>query len=368
MRGARWALTLTIVCFTLAGCGSSAPGTSPETDASGTLGQNLLVEASGSLAYKHPGWRDYSPLTFGMSLVRGDLLQVPSDGEGLLVCADLSLVPLEPGYLGGVPCSEENQILKRGDSLVLAPQRGASASDSIPVLLQPRHTLVREPNPLIRWTPTPSAGEYTIRVWGGDLDWRVQTTSTELRYPPEAPELVPGTTYRVTITDDSGRSSDDEATALDLGFVLLPPDEVSDIDTLERQAEALGLAPEASRLVEAEILVTRGLRAEAIAVLDELATGEAPSLFQRLGTLYLEVGLYSESGQCFEKALAGFRSLGMPAWEAAALAGLGQAQRGDGNGGEARTSLEMARQIYRDLGDDEGLGHVEKLLEDLGSE
>lgn len=370
MRRALVISLLAAVCLALGQCGRPSTPSGGEGASGTTLGQNLLVQLSGDLSYKRPGWKDYSPLTFGIALVRGDLLEVGDGASGVLVCADLSLAPLSPGYLGGVPCPDKNQVLTRGDSLVLAPQRGANAADSIPLLLQPRHTFVRDATPLIRWAPSsPQGSLYSVRVWGGDLDWQGQTAATELRYPADAPALVPRTTYRVTVTDDAGRDSDAEATALDLGFVLLSPEEAAAVDKLAKQAADLRLDEEAASLVESEILSAHNLRADAISILTRLAdTGGAPAVFQRLGGLYLEVGLYAEAKHSFQAALSGFQDLGMQAWQAAALVGLGQAQRGDGDVASARQSLEQAAQLYGDLGDQEGLGRAEQLLQDLGND
>jgi len=362
-------LVLLSMLLALGQCGRSGNTTDTlSSSTEGGLGQNLLVKVSGELAYKHPGWNDYLPLTFGIALVRGDLLEVAPDGEGLLVCADLSLAPLEAGYLGGLPCPERNPVLTRGDSLVIAPQRGVATGDSIPLLLQPRHTFVREAHPLIRWTPSDTGDTlYTVRVWGSDVDWQTQTAAAEIRYPEEAPPLTTGIGYRITITDGSGRSSDQEATALDLGFVLLTADQITAVDRLLQQVRALNLDDEGTRLVEAEILVSQGLRADAITTLAELVARDgAPTIVQRLGEQYVEIGLYTQARPALQAAAAGFRSLGNRAEEAAALAGLGLAQRGDNDEASARASLEQARDLYQDLGDVDGARRVVQVLQDLG--
>jgi hypothetical protein len=369
MRRALLLLVLLSMLLALGQCGRTGTSTGIlPSSTEGVLGQNLLVKVSGALAYKHPGWNDYLPLTFGIALVRGDLLEVAPDGEGLLVCADLSLAPLEAGYLGGLPCPERNPVLTRGDSLVVAPQRGVAAGGSIPLLLQPRHTFVRDANPLVRWTPSDTADTlYTVRVWGSDVDWQTQTAAVEIRYPEEAPPLTAGISYWITIADDSGRSSDQEATALDLGFVLLTADQIAAVDSLLRQAQALNLDEQGSRLVEAEILVSRRLRADALVALTDLATRDgAPTVQQRLGEQYLEIGLYAQAQSACEAALAGFRNLGNRAGEAAALTVLGLAHRGDNDEAAARESLEQARELYQDLGDVDGARHVEQVLQDLG--
>jgi len=360
-------LVLACSLLALGQCGSSRTPQAPSP--AGGLDQNLLVWASGDAAYKRPGWLEYSPATFGTAFVRGDLLRVSTDGQAILVCADLSLATLESGYMGGVPCPDGNHILTRGDSLVIAPQRGVGTTGVVPILLQPRHSFVRDPHPLIRWTPTTSGTTYTVRVWGTGLDWQGETASTELHYPDDAPPLHEGVTYRVTITDGAGRSSSEETTALDLGFALLPAGEVAGVDSLVDQVRSLQLREEGARLVEAEIYAGHLLRVEAISTLASLASsGDAPAVLERLADQYAAIGLFDEARQHYEAALAGYAALDVPAGRADALLGLGLAQRGDGDRTLATETLEQARRLYADLGDAGRAAQVQGFLDELAND
>lgn len=365
----RW-LGLLVLMSTLLALGQCGESRAPQTPSPAAgLGQNLLVWATGDAAYKRPGWAEYSPVTFGTALARGDLLQVSAGGQGLLVCADLSLAALDSGYVGGVPCPDDSPILTRGDSLVIAPQRGVGAAGSIPVLLQPRHTFVRDPHPLIRWTPTEPGTTYTVHVWGSDLDWQGQTAATELPYPGSAPPLLPGVPYRVTITDDAGRSSGEEATALDLGFALLSEEEFAAVDSLVTAVYALQLEEKGARLVEAEIYAGHMLRADAISALTSLVgLDDSPAVLERLGDQYAEIGLFGEARQQYEAALAGYTALDITAGRAAALMGLGLAQRGDGEADLAAEALEQARRLFADLGDAAGAAQAQAILDELADD
>ena len=367
------------VLLVLGNCAPASSTSTPQvpSSAGADLGEYLLVKLAGSLGYKQPGWKQYVPLSFGIALKRGDLLQVAQDAEGLIVCSDLSLAPLPSGYQGGLPCSEAKPVLKRGESLVLSPQRGAATSASTPYILSPRHTFILTPFPILRWAATGSrAAPYVVHVWGGDVDWTTKSTQAELSYPEDGPPLQPGVTYRLTVTDASGRSSEEEGTALDLGFVLLPPDQRAAVQALLVQARGLGLDERATHLMEAGILASYGLRADAIAVLEPLTSSDgAPTVWHRLGDLRREVGLYSEAESAYRSAQGGFRSLpaltagspgGDKAGEAAALAGLGLAQRGNSDETAARDSLRRALQLYQFVGDSDGAQQVEKLLTELG--
>jgi hypothetical protein len=326
-----------------------------------------LVEVTGDLTHKRPGWKEYLPLSFGTRLDRGDLLKAAPDAEGLVVCADLSLAPVPAGYQGGLPCPRTKPIIRRGESYMIGPQRERPLTVSIPYILSPRHTFIQTPYPLLRWHPsTAETITYTVRVWGGDLDWWTETTAAELRYPDDAPPLAPKTPYYLTVVDAERRSSEEEQTTLDVSFSLLPTEELEAVRAMVAQARTLGLDERATQLLEMEIYAAHGLRAGGIAGLEELAAQEnAPAIQQRLGDLYLEVGLYAEAREAYGRAQVGYRALGDHAGEAAALAGLGLAYRGNHDETTARGYLEQALDLYQVLGDAEGMGCMENVLAEI---
>jgi len=347
----------------LAGCCVPIPMPTPTPTYTPDLGLHLLVEVKGDLTHKRPGWNEYLPLSFGTALDRDDLLKAAPDAEGLVVCADLSLAPVPAGYHGGLPCPQAEPVLTRGENLMVGPRRSAMMLSSIPYVLSPRHTFIQTPHPVLRWRPSGTGTvTYTVRVWGA-LDWQTETAATELRYPDSAPSLRPGVPYQLKVMDAAGRSSEEEGTALDLSFALLPSEETTVVQMLVAQVRELGLSERAIRLLEAEIYATQGLRADAIALLENLAAGEdAPAIHRRLGDLCLEVGLYTEARSAYEHALAGYRNLGDRAGEAATLVGLGLACWGNGGDDTAQDYMEQARAVYQKLGDAEGISWVERTL------
>jgi len=153
---------------------------------------------------------------------------------------------------------------------------------------------------------------------------------------------------------------------LDVSFSLLSLEEAETVRSLVAQAQTLGLDERATQLLEAEIYAAHGLRADAIALLEELAAGEdAPAVHRRLGDLYLEIGLYAEAREAYERALEGYRALGDRAGEAAVLTGLGLAYWGNRDDGTARDCLEQARDLDEALGDAEGVERVESTLGEM---
>lgn len=330
------------------------------------FGLYLLVEVRGSLNYKHPGWKDYLPLSFGTTLERGYLLRAKSDAQGLVVCADLSLWTVPPDYDGGLDCPQDTPILMRGESQMVEPRRGATQMGSIPYVLSPRHTFIQTDHPLLRWHPsTTGTVTYAVQVWGGALDWRTEITTTELLYPDNAPPLKPGVPYYLTVVDASDRSSKKEQTALDLSFNLLSPEKRETVRSLEEQAWGLSLDERGTRFLLAEIYASHYLIADAIALLEELAVQEenTPTVYRRLGDLYREVGLYSEAKGAYESALAGYCALGDRAGEASALVGLGLAHRGDRDDLTARYYLEKAMSTCQVIGDDKCTAQVQAMLD-----
>ncbi len=355
-------LALVLSCV----CCRPVPPTMPTAESTPThdLGLHLLVKVTGDLSHKRPGWKEYFPLSFGTALHWDDLLRAAADAQGLVVCADLTVAEVPANYQGGLPCPRAEPVLTRGESLVVGPRRDTQLAPSIPYILSPRRTFILTPHPVLQWQPSSSGIiTYTVEVRGGSLDWKVETTATELVYPDNAPLLEPGMPYHLVVVDERGRSSEEEKTSLDLSFVLHPPKEIETIEALVARVRGLGLDDRAARLLISEIYTAHQLRSDAIALLEGLAAGEgAPAIHGRLGDLYLEIGLYREARQAYERALSGYRSFGDKAGEAASLSGLGLAYRGDGDDATARNYLEQAVTVYRSIGDADGANNVEEAI------
>lgn len=328
------------------------------------LGLHLLVDVTGDLSHKRLGWHEYWPLSFGTLLYSDDLLRAGPGARGLVFCADMTMAEVVEGYHGGLPCRPAEPVLTRGENLVIGPRRDAPPVPSTPYILSPRRTFIQTAHPLLRWHPsTTRIVTYTVRLWGGSLDWRTETTATELVYPNDTPPLEPGIPYNLVIVDDRGHSSSEEKTVLDLSFALLSSDKSGAVEAMLTRVYGLGLNDRATRFLTAEIYTAHQLRADAIVLLEGLAAEEdAPAIHRRLGDLYLEVGLYGEAREAYERALSGYHSLGDRAGEAATLSGLGLAYRGDGDDATARNYLEQAVMVYWSIGDADGANNVEDAI------
>lgn len=352
----------------LAQCTYAPPQPSgPTLTATPSLSRHLLIEVTGNLNHKRTGWKEYLPLSFGVSLDQDDLLQAAGDAKGLIVCADLSLARIPSGYHGGVPCPQTQPILVRGDSLVVEPRRNTLLTSSIPYIISPRYTFIQTPQPAFKWHPSNSGNiTYAVQIQGKDLIWSMEVTTTELVYPISAPALVPDTPYRLTVVGNNGHSSTEEQTAVDLSFVLLSPDKVTTTRELAGRIQGIGLNQQAVYFTLAEIYATQGLRADAIALLEKMAfQSNAPAVDHRLADLYREVGLYIEAQVAYEQALHSYQTLGDTAGEAATLAGLGIVCRASGDDAAAQDRLMQALKLYQTIGDAKGISWVETVLAEI---
>ena len=180
-----------------------------------------------------------------------------------------------------------------------------------PYLVEPRATLVRGPEVLVRWNPV--AGAHHYQVWllrqrDRRLLWGTQVSGVSHTVLPRAVGLVSGETYRLVIEADTGSSSQLEASSASLGFGILSPTEavrltadLQDIHSLDsEQAPA-----QARALLEAGALEQHALIAEAMTVLtkqeDQAESLEGQLQLGRLSSLQ---GLNRRAIHHFQRAIA----------------------------------------------------------------
>jgi len=251
---------------------------------------HLAVFVQGPVTVKRPGWSGYAPVTFGTYLKLGDLLRLDESSQAKVVCSDLTLHDVTSG-VAGVPCLASQPLLRRPNGSLINPTRGWEGYGSLPLVLSPRKTKVISLHPLLQWTPVEGASSYRIIVRGPNLVWSANVGAvTKFVYPESAPELKPGTDYKL-IVEAGGQSSAAEP-GLGLGFSLLPSDEEKAVAEEERKIEDLGLPAGPTQFLIAHLYAAHGLNADAIQRLEEISpTFHAPAVARLLGDLYLSVGL-----------------------------------------------------------------------------
>jgi hypothetical protein len=349
-RRAMRTMALLILAAGVWGCGGQGkPTPTPVSEA----GPNLLVESEGKVSLKRKGWRDYVPVSFGVEVRRGDLVR-PDEGQEIrILCADLSLHRVTRE--SGCPCKVEVPVLQYGARRVLAPR---APNRLIPYVLHPRNTAVLDAHPVLRWYDT-GASSYTVAiVRGGEVVWKAAgVKGGEMRYPEDAPALQPGVDYLLRVQDGDSQRHSGEEPAMGLGFRVLSDEARSRVEAQREEILALPLSDAARRFALAVYYNGKGLRGEALALLDEVSLDVRAAAVQLMrGDLLLAVSLPEEAARAFQEALQSAEALGDLESQAAAYVGLWRAGRGEGyfdDGVEAYEKLgaeDMVEALQKEKG------------------
>jgi hypothetical protein len=329
-------------------------------------GFNILVEVKGEVLLQRQNWAGFYPTAFGVSLVRGDLLKLSNGAQARILCDNLNIwtVPSSaaPSGLNGCPRPAEPFLLRPGGRIINT--RGGDPA--VPYIISPRSTKLLNLTPTLRWNDT-GAATYTVEIRGGDLEWSQEgITGAEMVYSGEPP-LLPGVTYLLVVTDESGKSSQDEG-ARGLGFELLDEAAAQEIQAQVEHIGELNLSPEAENLALAQLYASYELMAEAIETLEALleAGNQPASIHQTLADFYSRLGLALLAEERYLSALELATAEGNLEAETVIHASLGESIYPSlGNAGEAIRHLEAAQLGYETLGDAARAQEIAGLLEVL---
>lgn len=272
------------------------------------------------------GWR---PVRQGTSFQQGDQLKTDRGVIALVKCRGAS----KPVRVSALRAKGFSSICLRFSSRDWKGSQAVSTiggiDASIPYLITPRHTLLLEPQPLLRWNPVAHATEYTVVVSGLDGEvWRMQTPNAQVTYA--GPSLTPGVPYSWVVTTNTGQSSQADAApngnrAEELGFRLLHPSEVEVIrsttaELAEDPAADVADAIAVARLyrdftlvkeviskygLEEETYQTYSLTSEAIGLLETVVQKHPPSslLYRTLADLYWQTGVMNLAADHYSQAI-----------------------------------------------------------------
>lgn len=277
------------------------------------LAAHKLIDYQGSVTLQRKqsqGWAPAEPVRRrGLVVVSQDRIEVKNSSQALVRCASSNnrLWTVETG--GPFPVSRGCGI----DTVLRLAARAeglpGGADPRLPFLIEPRATMVQGGPLPVRWNPVPAVNGYQVwllRQRDQRLLWgrRVENGSSTLL--PDSVNLIPGESYLVVVEADNGSSSQLDAGAASQAFRRTTSLEDQ---TLARQRAALplqGRDPEATALLQADLLSQAGLYAAAISRLEQqLGQGKAslPVLLE-LGQLYSRVGLNKLAYQSFLQASA----------------------------------------------------------------
>ncbi len=349
-------------------CGGSVSDTTP-TPFPELLppGYNLLLSVEEDVQLQRSAWNGYYSTTFGAVLEQGDLLRLGPEAKAVVLCDDLHIWEVPTNSISGIAngCPPlTDPILQRGDSKI-GNTRGGN-NQAIPHIISPRATALLPDTPVaFQWNPIANAVTYTVRVFGGGLDWETTTNQTTLLYPNDAPPLQADTTYAWSVTTDTGVSSVDEGIP-GLGFHLLSTTEANTVKSQAQTVRALSLPPEAQALAVVHLYISHDLQAEAIALLEvQTQSVSAAALHRALGDRYFSIGIAVPAQFAYTEALRLAENTNDLEGQALAHARLGEVSISLAANDVARLHLTAASDIYTQLGDKESAQDIQAKIQQL---
>lgn len=186
----------------------------------------------------------------------------------------------------------------------LLPSRGnPTLIEQIPYIISPRHTLLLNQSPKLRWNQIENATSYHVTIKGpSGYIWQTEVSETEYIYPGK-PQLEPGVYYQIIVNANTGESSlDDEMPQQGFEVVNEHKRELIESDIAQLSSN---LNDEEKALKIAKIYQKHNLIAEAIATLEALinTNNKNQEVYQTLGNLYEEIGLLNLANNYRKKAI-----------------------------------------------------------------
>ncbi|MEQ9369418.1 MAG: tetratricopeptide repeat protein [Coleofasciculus chthonoplastes F3-SA18-01] len=261
---------------------------------------------------------------------------------------------------------------KPDERLTVIRYRLGGSNPEIPYILSPRMTYLLNERPTFHWNEVPGATGYTVKVLGpaGFVKWeKEKITSTELKYPNDAPSLTQGVQYLLTVITEYGRSSrEDDGSGGSLGFEILPENKRKEVLNKVVAINNSNWTDENKALALAEVYSAEDLITDAIKELRQIEGAKTPFVYSRLGKLYAESGLNLLAEDYYSKAIERFDPIEHSYNLAEAQAGLAGVKLILGKQEEAKQLGTQAKAGYEVLGESESAKDLENALTELRKE
>ncbi|MDM8529234.1 hypothetical protein QUF58_13645 [Anaerolineales bacterium HSG24] len=318
------------------------------------IGPNLLIDLQGEAKLHRDGWHEAYPVGIGTMIQFDDLLDVV--GQADILCGDLTPLKTVSGLDESSPCPRGAGWLEQNGAKYKA---GIASTTDIPYVEHPRHTLVLNQQPLLRWHDT--GANYTVMLMqGGQVVWlQDDVVGHELRYPNR--DLLPGQDYLLLVIDKNTGKSSKEDPERGLGFRLVSQAERAEIETKQAKIDQLTFPNEAMHDFTLAVHYASwqgdndwGLWSEAQLLLESLDPADnAPAIHLWQGDISRNMRLRLEAETAYQLALQQADSLGDQETQAAAHFGLWQTS---GDESHCQTAIEL----YGKLGDQQQAEWVEQ--------
>jgi serine/threonine protein kinase len=286
-----------------------------------------------------------------IACTNGLILRLPEQRNLEVTCQDTSIAR-EIARLGEDLSHQLVQPAEPISGVLASTERSSRANQAqIPLLLSPRNSQVADIRPTFHWQPLAGASGYRLLLTLPDGEvLTLETPDTSLSYPTDAPPLEPGSTTiveLVTFEDETGEAVDKTL------FSVLNEASLAKLTEAEAAIRSLGLDENAQGYLLAQLYRQYELKNAAIDQLKQLVeASNAPSanLWQQLGDLYFEVGLYLLAEESYNQALAAAKNSDDLSAQAAAQVGLTHTALTFDEVETAIEHLAAAETLYRESG------------------
>ena len=314
-------------------------------------GMIIGLNPQGQVKLKRSSWQAFKPAFIGHVLKGNDQLLVARDAAAKVLCSNWTKWTPPVGRTSivnrGCNSTSRGNIVISPDS---TPPPRATNNKKIPYLLSPRQTSLLNNQPILRWNKVEGVDNYRVRVIGPQVNWKTETSETEILYPEEQP-LQPGSYYWLIVETDQGISSLDEGV---FGFTVLDEEKVTEISIEKDKLPQQKLSGESEVLALAHFYRSQELNADAIELLErEVSDGsQSVAVYQLLGDIYQQVGLNRLArksyltGEELAQAAADLDSQATMQW------GLVITNEIIGNKDEALQWIKQGLESYQVLGDE----------------
>ncbi|MDZ8034426.1 tetratricopeptide repeat protein [Nostoc sp. DedSLP04] len=350
------------------------------------------VAGKGKVRVQREKRTDWLPVRPATELYQGDQIFPDKGARVYLQCPGVSNPLLvRAGVVSGMGslCINWANGESRGSQAV---ETLGGVDASIPYLITPRHALLLNATPLLRWNPVSGVTEYSVEVTGPKgLMWRTKTKTNQVIYAGKP--LEAGIPYSVIVRTNTGKSSQEDIApnrqqkASNLEFIILRQSEAALVKAqaakisptpLSNEASALSLAnfygnyvlPESvisAYKLSANTYKTYSLTSEAIALLESLIQQgkQYPLIYRTLGDLYWQTGLVRLAEANYLKALDSVQGLeDMEDWTLAQYS-LGQIYAAINDPKQALEHYIQAKVGYIFLGDSGRVEVLQRRIEKL---
>ncbi len=291
----------------VAGC-NNAPAPTPKATPMTVMGApNLLIAANGDVKIQRSGWVDYHSTNVGTLIQFDDILNVK--GEARVLCGNLSMSDPISGRKAQI-CPVGSGYLKYQEAIYKSSATQITP-DNIPYIQHPRHTLVLDRHPLLRWHDT-GASSYTVAIeTNGEKIWSDgAVTGHEVRYPND--DLEPTKNYLLVITDNDSHKVSTIEDIPNIGFQVIAEADRQAIEERVAKIKSISFPDEAVRDFTIAVHYAsfedtdseRGLWSEAELLLETITpSSNATAIYLWQGDILRNILLPHEAQASYEAAL-----------------------------------------------------------------